>query len=568
MISNKIAVQEILRQSKAFGVSDVVLSPGSRNAPFVLSFTADDFFKCHQVIDERSAGFFALGIALKKKKPVILSCTSGSAALNYAPAVLEAYNQGVPLLVITSDRPSYGYEIGEGQCFNQQFCYANFIQYQAQLDEDEHADKSAVFQAIEESFNVLIKGNGPVHLNVAFEEPLYGLVDMNTPVSNIVEEPQDNTGIVDYTPWINKWKTFSSKLTIVSQNAPEGITDKLVKLQEIDSSVYVIQENLSNTSHPKLNSCIDRTLKPLGSQLEAYAPELIVTIGNNIVSKVVKHVFRDHQPKAHWSFNNHLEQNTFKVNAEHFTGDVSIFLDQLISLGENNPSHYRDSFEYVNKEIKQYHDFNLEKIPFSDLKAFEIILNHLPSCDLHLGNSSVVRYAQLFDARTDISYYGNRGISGIEGCSSTAVGFALYNDEPTVLITGDLSFFYDSNAFWNESDINLLVIVINNGGGSIFKIIDGPKSNEKALKYFVGSHIPSVKDLCKLHGINYDISTSEKQLTNYLTTFKNNGISVLEVDTRNSENEQILSEYFKGLSVDHLIADRRNESTKTNMKST
>lgn len=555
MISNKIAVQEIVRLAKALNISDVVLSPGSRNAPFTLSFSNDNFFNIHQIIDERSAGFVALGMAIKSKKPIILSCTSGSAALNYAPAVLEAYNQGVPLIIITSDRPSYGYKIGDGQCFNQQFCYANYINHQVHLNEDENSSKEETIKGVKEAFQAVLSANGPVHLNVAFEEPLYDLVEVDNKQIQINIE-RSSVVPFDFMPWVNQWGNYSSKLIIVSQGAPKQIKDLLTALQRKDSSVYVVQENLSNIADELLNSCIDRTLKPLGEKIKDWTPELVVTIGSNIVSKAIKQVFRQNKPKAHWSFHNHLKQDIFQLEATHFEGQVEEFFKEILDSEKSVSSDYRDRWISFNNEIELLHDVALGNTSFSDLKAFEIILKGLPSCDLHLGNSSVVRYAQLFNPRTDISYYGNRGISGIEGCTSTAVGFAIKNSNLTVLITGDMSFFYDSNAFWNKENINLLIIIINNGGGSIFKIIDGPSEHERSLNYFVGEYTPDVQQFCSLHKLVYASANDEKQLTNYLTTFRNEGkgIQVLEVDTSKIENEKILKNYFGALKSKDLIA--------------
>ena len=190
-ISSKKVVSNILGALKSADITDVVLTPGSRNAPFSISIANDSFFAVHSIVDERSAGFFALGLSQQSKKPSVLICTSGTALLNYAPAIAEAYYQRVPLLVISADRPEEWINRGEGQSIRQNNVFQNYADYSASLFADEKEASIQNKEIIQQTFQYLLSNNGPVHLNVPFQEPLYELVECHElPVFHFGKQPE------------------------------------------------------------------------------------------------------------------------------------------------------------------------------------------------------------------------------------------------------------------------------------------------------------------------------------------------------------------------------------------
>lgn len=550
-VSDKISVRKIVEHCQLHGIQDVIISPGSRNAPFTISFTNNPFFKCYSIVDERSAAYFALGITQQKNSPVAIVSTSGTATLNYAPAIAEAHMQGIPLLVITADRQSNGLEIGDGQVINQKNLYQNFCYNNYNLIEDENDEKQLNLASIQEAFYGLIEKRQTVHLNVQLSEPLYDTIEITTPEISVKQQGLESflTVSENSEELIAKWNSYSSKLILVSQNQYENLQAGLEKLVEIDKNVVVLTETTGGVISEDFNSCIDRTIELIDKENpEGFIPDLIVTIGHSVISKKIKQLFRTHKPKQHWSFSKVRNENLFELDSFEKRNEENEFLGLVSSKGieENKKGEFKSNWELIEEISKEKHSKFLKKTPFSDLKAFEFLMNKLPTCNLQMGNSSVVRYIQLFDQRADLEYNGNRGVSGIEGCTSTALG-AHQVTKNTILISGDISFFYDSNAFWNRYvNSNFKVIVINNGEGNIFKILPHPQKDETSLPFFTTPHKTSIKKFCKLYELAYFKTDSIESLEENFDKFieNNSQPAVLEIDTSTANNDTILKEYF------------------------
>jgi 2-succinyl-5-enolpyruvyl-6-hydroxy-3-cyclohexene-1-carboxylate synthase len=554
-VSNKISVQKTVEFCQKQGVKDIIISPGSRNAPFTISFTNNPYFNCYSIVDERSAAYFALGIAQQKNKPVAIVSTSGTATLNYAPAIAEAHFQGIPLLVITADRQSNGLEIGDGQVINQKSLYQNFCENNYNLIEDEKDEQELNSAIIQEAFYGLIEKKRTVHLNVQLQEPLYNTLDILPIEKSVKYEEMESFQSVSKKSeeLIRKWNSYSSKLILVFQNQYDNLQSGLEKLVETDKNVVVLTETTGDVVSDEFNSCIDRTIELINKENpERFIPDLIVTIGHSGISKKIKQLFRAHKPKKHWSFSKVRNENLFEMETFEKRREEEEFLALISSKGidTNEENQFKTNWNYIQKESIIKHDSFLAKTPFSDLKAFETILTKLPSCNLQMGNSSVVRYIQLFDQREDIIYNGNRGVSGIEGCTSTAIGACVAN-ENSILISGDISFFYDSNAFWHRHvPTNFKVIVINNGEGNIFKILPHPQKDETSLPFFTTPHKTSIKKFCDLYSLNYLVANNKENLEHKIKQLinTNDKPTVLEVNTVGIKNDEILKEYFQYLS--------------------
>jgi len=550
-VSDKISVQRIVEHCKRNGIKDIVISPGSRNAPFTISFTHNPYFTCYSLVDERSAAHFALGIAQQKKQPVALVCTSGTAVLNYAPAIAEAHMQAIPLLVITADRQSNGLAIGDGQAIRQKGVYHNFCDNNYNLVEDENDTSQENSANIQEGFYELIQNKNTVHFNVQLAEPLYDTIGVTpTELCPKYPEPESFLNVSEKSKiLISKWKTFESKLIIVSQNRYENLQSGLEKLIEIDKNTVVLTETTGDVVNSEFVSCIDRTIELIDKENPLrFVPDLIVAIGHSVISKKVKQLFRANKPKDFWSFSEGRNENLFELDSFESLTDENDFLGLVSSVGIRpyEQQDFKVNWQKINHLAQVAHNEFLKEAPFSDLKVFDFLTKNLPSCNLQMGNSSVVRYIQLFNQREDIQYNGNRGVSGIEGCTSTALGAHQVTNN-SILISGDISFFYDSNAFWNGHVLpNFKAVVINNGEGNIFKIIPHPKKDEVSLPYFTTPHQTSIRKFCDLYNLKYYKAKNLDELQNTFTPFteENEQASVLEIDTSQEENDTILTNYF------------------------
>jgi 2-succinyl-5-enolpyruvyl-6-hydroxy-3-cyclohexene-1-carboxylate synthase len=326
-----------------------------------------------------------------------------------------------------------------------------------------------------------------------------------------------------------------------------------------DSSVVVLVENTSNLVDPKFLHCIDRTLNSIEEALEAdYAPDLLITIGGAVVSKKIKAFIRKHKPKEHWKIGFEFPyMDTYQALTHSFQAEPFHFFHSLNELNYNkNTSNYGSKWKQLDYLIQDKMPAFFEKCTFADISTFDIVLDYLPeNCHLHLANSSVVRYAQLFDPIKSITYWSNRGTSGIDGSSSTAVGAAHANPEKLhVLITGDVSFFYDSNAFWNQYlTQNLRIILINNAGGGIFKIIAGPDTSKQSNDYFVAQHHHTAEGICQAFNMHYSsvdsLETIADKMSDFYTYSSDNRPKLLEIFTPSELNPEALEAFFHQLKI-------------------
>lgn len=551
MIYPKIPLaQSILEICLAKGVTDIVISPGSRNAPLTIGFANNPNFNCYSIADERCAAFFATGMAQQLKKPVAVVCTSGSALLNYYPAVAEAFYSQIPLIVISADRPHDKIDIGDGQTIRQENVYANHIVYTANLLENASEENDKL---INEAINTAILQKGPVHINAPFEEPLYETVNelsVQSQVFNtVVEEPVKE----DLAPYINKWNAAGKKLVLVGVNDPNTIDEAVIAFLANDPSVVVMVETTSNLHHATFLNSIDTIITPFTHEdFEAYRPEILVTFGGMVVSKRVKAWLRKYKPAEHWHIDTIRAYDTFGALTKHFKTEANAFLSAFLSKTTATESTYHQMAQELNTFRRVKHDEYLAKIPFSDFKAFEVILPMLPNnSQLQISNSSAIRYLQLFDVKDSIEVFCNRGTSGIDGSSSTAIGAAVGSGKETVLITGDVSFLYDSNALWNNYiPKDFKIVVINNGGGGIFRILPGHNETPVFNTYFETAHHLTAEHLAKMYGFSYQTASDEAGLKNELKTFlqADDRPKILEVFTPMLENNKILLQYFKELT--------------------
>ncbi len=558
--SNKKGVQLLVEQCLAHGMKNVVFSPGSRNAPFIIAFDEHPSINCIVIHDERSAAFYAMGMAQQLNEPVGIICTSGSAVLNYYPAIAEAYYQSLPLVVITADRPSEWVDQGDGQTIVQHEVFKNHIRYSTTLSEHCRTNDEIwkLEREISTAFNL---GNGtwkgPIHINMSFNEPLYGTEEITPVKGKIIQtvSPFFQLNSTQEQELKEIWKKSSKKMIICGQLPIDKALLEQLKLLADDTSVAVLVENTSNQVHTSFIHTIDRTLNAISEdELEAFAPDLLITIGGAVVSKRIKSYLRKYKANYHWKvgfdfpFMDTYQSltHTFECSPLAFTSILNNFsLERNVSMFGSN---WKQKDFLVQDKLLAF----FESIPYSDLKVFETVLDYLPEMShLHMANSSVVRYCQLFDPIPSINYWSNRGTSGIDGSTSSACGAAFVKKEDwNTLITGDVSFFYDSNALWNNNlTPNVRIFMINNSGGGIFKIIPGPASTEQLSKYFVAEQTFSAEYICKAFNVDYFQANSIEEIENQMEAFytyeENGRPKLMEIFTPSDLNHKILEDFFE-----------------------
>ena len=543
--------QSIIEICKAKEITTIVISPGSRNAPLTIGFVNNPDFKCYSIADERCAAFFALGIAQQLKKPVAVVCTSGSALLNYYPAFAEAFYSQIPLLVIAADRPKDKIDVGDGQTIRQENVFANHSLFNANLTENASLENDIL---INEAINTAFAKCGPVHINVPFEEPLYETVSQLTVKSKIISS---NKKVENFKENLLKfatiWNLSKKKLVLVGVNEPNAIEQKFLENLANDSSVVVMIETTSNLHHPKFINTIDTIITPFSNEdYVEFQPDILLTFGGMIVSKRIKAFLRKYKPQHHWHIDSLRAYDTFGCLSKHFKIQPNLFFQTFFKLTQTVESDYNSKAQKIKKLRQEKSDIYLSKIPFCDFKVFEIVLPRLPhNSQLQISNSSPIRYAQLFDIEKSIEVFSNRGTSGIDGSTSTAIGAATVSPKQTTFITGDIGFLYDSNALWNNYiPKNFKIILINNGGGGIFRILPGHNETPVFTTFFETSHCLTAEHLAKMYGFEYHIASTEITLQEGLTTLfeQNEKPVLLEVFTPTLLNDKILLEYFNELT--------------------
>ncbi|POY37615.1 2-succinyl-5-enolpyruvyl-6-hydroxy-3-cyclohexene-1-carboxylic-acid synthase [Flavobacterium alvei] len=553
MIYPKIPLaQSIIQICLDKGIKNIVISPGSRNAPLTIGFVNNPEFNCYSIADERCAAFFALGIAQQIQKPVAVVCTSGSALLNYYPAFAEAFYSEIPLIVISADRPQSKIDIGDGQTIRQENVFQNHSLYNANLTEEVSVENDL---KINEAINEAFAKKGPVHINAPFEEPLYQTVSkLNVDVTlSTFGKKNNKVSIDDIDEFTSIWNQFEKKLILVGENKPNTIDTTIIEALANDPSVVVMTETTSNIHHPSFLNNIDTIITPFSQKdFENLQPNILITFGGMVVSKRIKAFLRQYKPTHHWHIDTLRAYDTYDCLTKHFEVDPNQFFTQFLPFTIPIASNYFSTFNAISALREKKHQEYLAKTPFSDFKAFEKIIPSLPDNSmLHISNSSAIRYAQLFSIKPSITVFCNRGTSGIDGSTSTAIGAAVANERQTTLIAGDIGFLYDSNALWNEyTPKNFKIILINNGGGGIFRILPGHEETPVFNKFFETSHCLTAEQLAKMYGFEYSIASDEVSLEKNLIALysQNDKPAILEIFTPTLENNKILLQYFKELT--------------------
>lgn len=511
MTSNKAVAQWTIEALEHLGVEHLIFSPGSRNTPLIIAGTASKKLVHHTVLDERSAAFVALGAARQTNMPVALCCTSGSAIANYHPAVLEAFYSKIPILLLTADRPEDRIGKGEGQTCIQKDFFTPHIGASFHLNENVTAQE--VVQVFSQAQEVLHLRHEPVHINISFDEPLY---DTSEGVPSLVWE-ETVAAELDTLGSLKALHSFESIAVVCGQLSPEETQTILSENLIERSGAHWFVDPLSGLlSHEKTTSL---------ENLKYYTPDALVSFGGQWMSKFPKFHMRSLKLALHVHVDPYQAWDV--ADAEEFVvikNRLTACIDELATLKTIQP---------VPKQR------TVPILPWSDAAAFRILLQKIElesDAILHIGNSSLPRYLEYFSFNKGV--YINRGVSGIDGCVSTAVGAAMVHaDRPHFLFVGDQSFLYDSGAMLQIKKVpNLKVIVFNNGVGQIFDWLPGThKVSSAAQQVYANAQEVDLVTLARAYGVSAATVASEEVL-NVLDQ-----VQLLEIDTKNAQNSQAYS---------------------------
>jgi 2-succinyl-5-enolpyruvyl-6-hydroxy-3-cyclohexene-1-carboxylate synthase len=529
----------------AKGVEEIVLSPGSRNAPLALIIMRNKQLKYHVINDERSAAYFALGRALNTKKMVALTCTSGTAAVNYYPAIVEAYYQKVPLLLLTADRPIELRDQNINQVINQNKLYQEYVATDFSVDlaivsEDK---RKKDFLNINKVLNTGLKARRPVHLNFHLKEPLYSEKALNLKDESlkIIEEKiyESKPSRQDFDLLLDELVTYNKIMVVGGQQAfSKNLRNIFNRLLTLTDVVFVrdITANIHGLERAIMYP--DEIVRKAGNDKDLQ-PDLVITFGNKFTSKKFTEYLNGIKTKTHWHISEDDDyfdmfsslSKLIKLEAENF---FRLWLRFIKKFEHKKFQGFYLKWQKIDEEIQQ--QLNSKPIQNDELSFVKVILDNLPknSC-LHLGNSLPIRYANktnLFNNKhaQSIEVFSNRGTSGIDGCLSTAMGAATGDSRKHYIIIGDQSFIYDRNGLWNKNlPDNLIIVVMNNKGGQIFSKIDGPARQPELDEFFI-SYIPFDFEKEALQfNIYYQQVSSPQKLENALNEAKRlNKLSIIE----------------------------------------
>jgi 2-succinyl-5-enolpyruvyl-6-hydroxy-3-cyclohexene-1-carboxylate synthase len=536
------------------GITQVFISPGSRNAPLSLAFARHGSFTITVLVDERSAAFVALGAAQQLKLPTILVCTSGTAALNYAPAVAEAFFSHIPLLILTADRPQEWIGQADGQAIYQQNIFGKHAHLSFQWPADWDNSDAVWFanRTANEAINHLfVTGKGPVHINIPFREPFYPIEtdSFEYPTVRQIEvlKPEPKLSANQLHDSVQFFLNCAKVLVVVGQYEPD---------LELKNALYALNYYGETTIVADVTSNLHRLEKVIKlhdwflmgknqTVIDAIKPDLLITCGRSVLSKNLKNFLRTANPKQHW----HIQEggytpDSFQTLTHIFNCEPSFFFKKLgeqVFFAKNvGAVTYANQWNSLESETQHIISDALLENSEAEISKVKQLLPKIPTnAILHIANSMPVRYVNLLQniLPADIQVFANRGTSGIDGSISTAVGAALTTSLPVYVLTGDLSFFYDKNALWNNHlPKNLKIIILNNGGGNIFRMIDGPSKQPELVQLFETEHHNTAEAIAQHFGLVY-FSNSETEIATQMEALaQNSGAAIFEIFTDRAVN--------------------------------
>lgn len=556
------------------GLKYCCISPGSRNTPLTIAFAQNKNIKSFINVDERNSAFLALGLAKSSGTPVAVVCTSGTATAEIYPAIIEAYQQRVPLIICTADRPGILINTGANQTINQNNIFVNHIRYffDAGLPSTKLIKIKKFLERLKKTLYVgLIKDRGPVHINFPFEKPL----EPDSYTDRISLQTKNKINLLE--TFSLKRKTGTTKLSTSQRKllgdikkfqkgliiiGPQEPLYRLRRLTSIFSQVTgypVFADGCSQLrygKHNKSNILINfDTLLRLHKYSKSFKPELIIQFGRTPTSKSLEKFFCADKSKRYvineFADNADPARTAFRT----FKSSPEMLFEKLLC-ELNRVEFKRKSSGFAaklisdDKLIETYKKIHFNKIKFpNEIKIIQEVLKLIPdNCNLFISNSTPVRdldnFGNLCDR--DIRVFNNRGASGIDGITSTAIGIAYDSKQPTILITGDLSFYYDINTLVNIKTITLpfIIILINNNGGGLFRTLPISKNKKYFNDFFLAGQKLNFNKIVSSFGIEHkEIENLNRLSSEFLSSLKTNKAIVFEIKTDSKVSLKIRQDF-------------------------
>lgn len=550
----------------AHGVKHAVVCPGSRNAPIVHNLNECPNITCHPVTDERSAGFYALGMAQILRHPVAVCVTSGTALLNLLPATAEAYYQHVPLVVISADRPAMWIDQQDGQTLPQLDALGRFVSKVVSLPEPSTDDERWYCNRLVNEALLCCQrhGGSPVHLNVPISEPLFTFNVPALPAERVIRQVVATTDVAHCQPVLADIQSAQRPMIVVGQLSNKEAQRMALQLCELSTDVVVVYECLGMACHedaPRNPDSPTEGLFPLHidkvlmrmQQVEQYQPDIVVYLGGALVSKRLKAFLRQSPAAKTWIVN---ERGAIYDTFQNLTGVIDgapyDVLEVILRYVRREKEKQRLPFEsgfrskwttLIQQVQAQNERFHPPYSSWQAVKRFFEAASHGDKYVLHAANSMSVRLVNLFASDY---VFCNRGVNGIDGSLSTAAGCSLVTTQNVYCVIGDLSFFYDQNALWHSLGGNFRVLLLNNGGGVIFKSLPGLKDSTAQQTLISAQHHVTACGICQQNNVAYLSAHDEEELENNMNHFVNDNFDrpvVFEVFTSQEQDEQAMNEY-------------------------
>ena len=515
MYSNKENVNILTALLVAHGIRHAVVCPGSRNSPIVHNLNECPDITCYPVTDERSAGFYAFGMSQALDEPVVVCVTSGTALLNLAPAVAEAYYQHRPLVVISADRPPQWIDQLDGQTLPQPDALGRFVKKAVSLPEPHNEEEHWYCnRLVNES---LIIRHAPVHINVPLSEPLFNYSVQELPVERKIELTEADASSATQSHIVRMFMQAQRPMLISGQPLNP----------HLDEAVYLVSDD------------------------ESYVPDFVLYTGGSIVSKRLKHFLR--KAKETWAVNRTGEVNDTFQNLTHvIQGEGEVIADLIRFNLKQQPHPFVQRWEELLTRIRQQSEaYEPAYSQMAAVKCFDHQCSMFNvQCSIHYANSTAIRLANIFAQHP---VWCNRGVNGIDGSISTAAGFSVVSDEKVFCVTGDLSFFYDSNALWNQNlKGNFRILLLNNGRGGIFNMLKGLDQSPARDKFISAEHHTTAEGICQQNDVVYLSAHNMTEMQQGIDTLLNTESQrpvLLEVFTDASEDERVFKDYYHSLRI-------------------
>lgn len=543
----------------AHGVKKIFLSPGSRNAPLAVAACRHAGLDVSVVIDERSAAFMALGYSLISSEPVAIVCTSGTAPLNYAPAIAEAFYRKLPLIVVTADRPMEWIDQDDSQTINQQGVYGSLVKkwYDIPATCNPETENYAARVVNDALLEATTGRRAPVHINVRIGDPVCPMGECNDTSSRPIEliTPRQDLTTADAREIGRRIASPRRVMIVAGFGQPDRrLNTALARLSQLPNFI-ILTETIANLHGKLFLTSIDTLLSALtDEERTSMAPDVVITLGGALVSRHIKQYLRSLPEVEHWHVGlSHTTIDCFRHLTMRVEMEPSVFFMQLASAMQphREDCSYADRWQIIADRAASTRASYIARSPWTDLKAFSTLLGMLPgNTNLQLSNGTAVRYAQILAPFRSHRCDCNRGVSGIDGCTSTAIGAAMaYSRRPTLLISGDMSAQYDVGALISARLApNFRMVVVRNSGGAIFRFVNTTASLPEREEIFaVGNLKLPLRQLADAYELDYYEAASEEQLRQLFPKFidiSTGRPAILAIDTPAEESAETLRNFF------------------------